>query len=268
MSSQRKELGDFLMALRQKCEPAAFGFPAGLRRRTQGLRREEVAQLAAISPTWYAWIEQGRDISVSSDVLDRLADSLRMDKTQRAYLFELAGRHDARPARPEHDMPPETLQQLVDGFAYPAYVLGRYWDVLASNPPAQALFGNWLNAGADAEDASDTTPPNLLRFVFLDPAARTLVEDWETRARRLAAEFRADCRTDLDDTNLQQLVDTLAQASPEFARYWKLHDVLERQGGLRGFNHPTRGRLTYQQVTFRLVDQEHLKLVLLTPESA
>ncbi|KAF0811671.1 hypothetical protein IGB42_03829 [Andreprevotia sp. IGB-42] len=259
MSIRRKELGDFLSALRQKCEPAAFGFPPGLRRRTRGLRREEVAQLAQISPTWYAWIEQGREISVSSDVLDRLAAALRMDKTQRAYLFELAGRHDNQPAAPEHSMPPALLAQIVEDFAAPAYILDRYWDVIAWNAPAAVLFGPWMNAAH---------APNLLRFVFLDPAARTLVEDWETRARRLAAEFRADSRSSLDDPALLQQVEALSQASPEFAHFWKLHDVLERQGGLRGFAHPQQGHLAFQQVTFRLVDHEQLKLVLLMAESA
>lgn len=259
MSIQRKELGDFLSALRQKCEPAAFGFPPGLRRRTHGLRREEVAQLAQISPTWYTWIEQGREISVSSDVLDRLATALRMDKTQRAYLFELAGRRDTQPAASNYAIATSLLQRIVDDYAQPAYILDRYWDVLAWNPAAATLFGDWLRAGA---------APNLLRFVFADPAARELVEDWDTRARRLVAEFRADSRSALDDPELLARIDQLAQASPEFARHWKQHDVLERQGGVRGFNHPSLGRLALQQVTFRLVDHEQLKLVLLLAADA
>ncbi|GAA5785515.1 helix-turn-helix transcriptional regulator [Chitiniphilus shinanonensis] len=256
MSIRRKELGDFLASLRSKCPPAAFGFPAGIRRRTQGLRREEVAQLAEISPTWYTWIEQGRDINVSSDALDRLARALRMDRTQRAYLFELAGRRDISPLPADPELPDGLLDNLVQGIAMPAYVLGRYWEVLAFNPAAAALFSGWLDQPG---------PHNLLEYVFLDPGARILVEDWEARARRLAAEFRADSRSSLDDPALEAFVARLAAESPDFAEFWRRHDVLERQGGLRGFHHPQRGHLAYQQVTFRLVDHDEIKLVMLRP---
>ncbi|GAB7128419.1 helix-turn-helix transcriptional regulator [Silvimonas sp. JCM 19000] len=255
MSIQRQALGAFLMATRQKCQPAAFGFPHGQRRRTQGLRREEVAQLADISPTWYTWIEQGREINVSGKALDRLALALRMDKTQRAYLFELAGQHDPNAPQAADEIAPLALQQIVDDFAMPAYVLGRFWDVLAWNGGARDLFGDWLDAAL---------APNLLRFVFLDPHARSLVQDWETRAQRIAAEFRADSRDHLEDPAFHQLLTELQQGSPEFAQYWKRYDVLERHGGERGFNHPARGALALRQMTFQLVDQEHLKLVLLT----
>ncbi|WP_148715922.1 helix-turn-helix transcriptional regulator [Chitinolyticbacter meiyuanensis] len=252
---RRKELGDFLAAQRRKCEPAAFGFPAGMRRRTTGLRREEVAQLADISPTWYAWIEQGRDINVSSDALDRLATALRLDRTQRAYLFELAGRVDIRAVPSEQSLPTPLFEQLLGDIHTPAYVLGRLWEVVAFNAPAAQLFTGWLDQDG---------PHNLLDYVFLNPSARELVEDWEARARRLVAEFRADRRSHLDDPALQEFVARLAAASTPFAEFWRRHDVLERQGGLRGFNHPTLGQLSYQQLTFRLVDHEELKLVVLT----
>ena len=255
MSIQRAALGDFLMATRQKCQPAAFGFPLGQRRRTQGLRREEVAQLADISPTWYTWIEQGREINVSGKALDRLALAMRMDKTQRAYLFELAGQHDPNAPQAEQNDAPIGLQQIVDDFSMPAYVTGRYWDVLVWNNAAADLFGDWL----DPEGA-----PNLLRFVFLDPKARALVENWETRAQRLAAEVRADSLDNLADPVFNQLLNDLQQGSAHFAQYWKRYDVLERHGGERGFNHPARGYLALKQMTFQLVDQEHLKLILLT----
>ncbi|UXY14030.1 helix-turn-helix transcriptional regulator [Chitiniphilus purpureus] len=259
MSIRRQELGDFLATLRRKCDPVAFGFPAGSRRRTQGLRREEVAQLAAISPTWYAWIEQGRDINVSSDALERLAQALRMDRTQRAYLFELAGRRDPSPPAAEPALTEALLAQLLSRIAMPAYVLGRYWDVLAFNAEAAHLFVGWLDGAG---------PYNLLDYVFFHPGARTLVEDWEARARRLVAEFRADSRASLEEPGFEEFIARLSAGSAEFADYWRRHDVLERQGGLRGFHHPVHGRLLYQQVTFRLVDHDELKLVMLTPRAA
>lgn len=261
MDSRRQELAEFLQALRQRSAPAAFGFPEGSRRRTQGLRREEVAQLAGISATWYTWIEQGREVNMSADTLDRLAQALRLSRSERGYLFDLAGRHDPHSGGAEEDLAPDTLVGMLDHIAIPAYIMGRYWDMLAWNKHAADLFSGWLDQPAGAE----APLPNLLRYVFLHPQARQLVVNWELRARRLVAEFRADCRSRLEEPALQKLVAELSQGSAEFDRCWKLHDVLERQGGQREFNHPQKGLVTYQQVTLRPVDQEQLKLVLLTP---
>ena len=136
--------------------------------------------------------------------------------------------------------------------------MGRHWDLLAWNAPASALFTGWL-------DRPQEPTPNLLRFVFVDPTARKLLVDWDKRARRVCAEFRADCRTRLEEPALQKLVAELSSASPEFAAYWKQHDVLERQGGPRDFNHPQRGLISYQQVSLHPAEQEALKLVMLTP---
>lgn len=272
MDKRRKELGEFLQALRARRAPEAFGFPAGSRRRAPGLRREEVAQLAGISPTWYTWIEQGREANASADALERLAQALRLTRGERAYLFELAGRHDPQGAVPEDDAASASLEALLAEIAIPAYILGRTWDVLGWNKAAATLFAGWLpplarpsSARPPSKEAREP-PPNLLRYVFLDARAQALITDWETRARRLVAEFRADCRTRLDEPALVQLVDSLAQGSAAFARFWKQHDVLGRQGGQREFNHPRLGKLSYQQVTLHPVDQEHLKLVLLRPE--
>ncbi|CAG4884407.1 Transcriptional regulator [Georgfuchsia toluolica] len=261
MNTRRQELGAFLQAMRKRSAPEAFGFATGSRRRTQGLRREEAAQLAGISPTWYTWIEQGREVKVSPEVLDRLAQSLRLTGTERAYLFEMAGRRDPHAAVPEADGAPETLADLLADITIPAYLMGRYWDILAWNRQAAELFAGWL----DQPQAVGSAPPNMLRFVFLQPHARHFVVDWETRARRITAEFRADCRSRFEEPALQRLVEELKQASPEFSRFWKQHDVLERQGGERSFHHPRRGLVAYRQITLRPVEQEHLKLVVLSP---
>lgn len=264
MDTRRKELGEFLQALRQRSAPEAFGFPAGSRRRTQGLRREEAAQLAGISPTWYTWIEQGRDVSVSAEVLDRLAQALRLTATERTYLFDMAGRRDPQGLAVADDDAPEALSGLLADIHIPAYIMGRTWDLLAWNSQAADLFAGWLDQPNQPREEGRLAP-NLLRFVFLSSLARSFVVDWETRARRLCAEFRADSRTRLEEPALQHLVEELKQGSPEFSRYWKQHDVLERQGGLRSFNHPLWGLVSYQQFTLRPVEQEHLKLVLLKP---
>jgi transcriptional regulator with XRE-family HTH domain len=262
VDTRRKELGEFLQALRQRGTPEEFGFPAGNRRRTPGLRREEVAQLAGISATWYTWIEQGREVNVSSEALDRLAQALKLSRSERGYLFDMADRRDPRSSGTEADAAPEVLVGMLASIAIPAYIMGRTWDLLAWNPAAEELFAGWLD-----KPAQDVPAPNLLRYVFQHPDARQFVVHWEVRARRLVAEFRADCRGRLEEAELQRLVNELLQTSPEFERFWKQHDVLERQGGRREFNHPQRGLIGYQQVTLRPVDQEQLKLVLLTPDS-
>jgi len=130
-NKRRKELGEFLQAIRKRGTPEAFGFPRGARRRTQGLRREEVAQLASISATWYTWIEQGRDVNMSADALVRMSQALKLTKTERAYLFELAGRRDPQGHVPEEDLASTTLTDLLESIHIPAYILGSTWNVLA-----------------------------------------------------------------------------------------------------------------------------------------
>ena len=260
---RRKELGEFLQVIRNRSQPADFGFPAGNRRRTAGLRREEVAQLVGISPTWYTWIEQGREVNVSADALSRLAVTLHLSRSERAYLFEMADRRDPQESLPETDDAPPLLTELLAEINVPAYLMGRYWDILGWNDAAAALFAGWL----DVPRTNDEAKPNMLRFIFLDPQAREFLLDWDVRARRITAEFRADCRSRLDEPALVRLIDELATASADFARFWKLHDVLERQGGSRGFHHPTRGLVHYQQVTLFPGEHEHLKFVMLKPSA-
>jgi transcriptional regulator with XRE-family HTH domain len=261
MDTKRKELAEFLQAMRQREAPEAFGFPTGARRRTQGLRREEVAQLANISATWYTWIEQGREVNVSAEALDRLAAALKLSKSERTYLFDMADRRDPQAHINEADTAPETLINMLESITIPAYIMGRTWDLLEWNKPAEALFNGWLD-----EWTIGKPQPNLLRFVFLHANAKQFVVNWELRARRLVAEFRADCRSRLEEPALQKLVNELTQANPEFDRFWKQHDVLERQGGQREFNHLKYGLISYQQVTLRPVEQEQLKLVILLPD--
>jgi transcriptional regulator with XRE-family HTH domain len=259
--ARRGALAQFLNVIRSRSQPADFGFPAGNRRRTAGLRREEMAQLVGISPTWYTWIEQGREVNVSADALDRLAAGLRLTRSERAYLFEMADRRDPQESLPERDDAPPLLIELLAEVRVPAYLMGRYWDLLGWNDAAAELFTGWL----DAARAADEPAPNMLRFVFQAPQARLLLLDWEVRARRISAEFRADCRSRLDEPALIRMIDELSAASADFARFWKLHDVLERQGGTRGFHHPLHGLIHYQQVTLFPGENEQLKFVMLKP---
>jgi transcriptional regulator with XRE-family HTH domain len=251
---QRRELGDFIRAQREKLAPAAVGLVAGRRRRTPGLRREEVAQLGGLSTTWYTWIEQARDVSVSPPALARLANALRLGRAERAYLFDLAGKRDPDRGERAADAVPEAVLACVVAIRTPAYILDRLWTARAWNKPAERLFAGWLDGPGDH---------NLLRFIFLVPAARKLICDWPERARRVVAEFRADSLAHLRDPALRALIDELRRESRDFARFWDQHGVLEREGGARTFNHPRDGFLRYEQVTFDLASQPTLKLTML-----
>ncbi len=251
-----RALGDFIRAHRERLTPEAVGLAPGPRRRTPGLRREEVAQLCGVSPTWYTWIEQGRQVSASADALARIAVALRLSRAERAYLFELAAQRD--PAEPElatADVP-DTLVTAVQLVSAPAYVLDRQWNALAWNEPATTLFTGWLDGAHDR---------NLLRFTFLSPAARRLIVDWDTRARRLVAEFRADSIRHLNDAPTRTLIDALVAGSEAFAHYWASQDVVEREGGERAFDHPRDGHVVYQQTTLKPAHREDLKFVMLIP---
>lgn len=253
--SQHRTLADFLRTHRARVTPSVRGG----RRRTPGLRREEVADLSGISVTWYTWMEQGRDVSVSPATLDRLAKALQLTVPERAYLFELADKRDPTAPSAEAMAAPPGLNEVVAAITTPAYVLDRLWNAAAWNTPAEKLFRGWLD-GADANNPGR----NILRFMFGSKSARKLVGDWKERSRRLGAEFRVDYAKYLDDIEMQTLVDDLKRTSPFFAETWDEHLVLSREGGERTF-HLADGVHTYRQSTFNFAARPEFKLVILTP---
>jgi len=258
---QQRTLGEFLRAHRARLSPAGLGLPAGQRRRTPGLRREEVAQRCGLSVTWYTWLEQGRDVAASPQTLASLARALQLTPAERAYLFELADRRDptlsSRAGEEGMDVPPALARAIaaIDG---PAYLLDSLWNARAWNRPAAALFVGWLDGASDR---------NLLRYVFLSPVARKVIPDWQARARRVLAEFRADSSRHLEDAELQAMVEDLRGRSVFFTQCWTEHAVVDRTGGERVFDHPRQGRLSYQQIAFALANRPDFKLVMLVPEA-
>jgi transcriptional regulator with XRE-family HTH domain len=290
----RPSLGEFLRARRDRLRPEDFGLAQG-RRRAPGLRREEVAQLCGISPTWYTWIEQGRTTAISVETLSALAAGLRLSRAERAYLFELSARADPAPPLPESSDSLH-LPELVRAVRSPAYILDRHWDAIAWNGPAAELFADWLGgegrpSSADAPpDGSPTDsrgrPPekiqyagvqyagrspgapverNLLRYVFLDERSHAFIVDWDERARRLVAEYRADTASWRDDPVRRALVHELCAASSAFESAWHSQQVLSREGGRRAFQHPKRGPCSFEQYTLRLAQRPELKLTILLP---
>jgi transcriptional regulator with XRE-family HTH domain len=230
------ELGDFLRSRRESLSPADVGLPPGGRRRTPGLRREEVALLAGVSISWYTWLEQGRPIRASAQVLDAIARTLHLDTTAKAHLHALAaGRVEVETV----DVVPDALARLVDAFdPAPAYVLGPRWEILAWND-AQARLFPFANG------------TNLLALVATDPAVRRLIVDWSDELRRMVAQFRADMARRAGDAVVAALVDDLRSQSPEFTAAWEERSVESFTTRLRRFDHPLAGRLTfeYQQLT-------------------
>jgi transcriptional regulator with XRE-family HTH domain len=256
-TEQRKALGLFLRQHRAKILPAMVGLPPGSRRRTPGLRREEVAELAGISTTWYSWVEQGRDVALSATALSRLANGLELSRAERSYLFELAGKRDPKGFAVEEmaGLPPG-LAAVVQSLPTPAYLLDRFWRARAWSATAERLFIGWLDRPGSH---------SLLEYVFLEPAARSLIRDWQDRARRILAEFRVDFSRYIDDPDLVGLVADLARRSALFARAWEEHAVLGREGGERTFDHPRDGFQRFEQVAFNLASRPEFKLMVLTP---
>lgn len=251
------ELGSFLRARRARLDPAALGYPLR-RRRTPGLRREEVAQRADISATWYTWLEQGRGGSPSSPVLERIAVALMLTEVEREHLFLLALGHppEAHPHQTESVTP--RLQRVLNSLEFsPAVVKTATWDVVAWNHAAVAVFGDY-----DGKDR------NVLRRIFSDPKARSAQISWESVARSVVATFRADAARAGDKTKVHALVDELSQISPEFAMMWKENDVAAHGEGVKKLRHPDAGLISLEYSSFAVDGRPDLGMVIYNPATA
>ncbi|MFD5108020.1 helix-turn-helix domain-containing protein [Streptomyces cinereoruber] len=249
------ELGDFLMARRAEVTPEQVGLPGGGSRRLTGLRREEVAMLAGIGASWYAWIEQGRAKNVSPEILAAIAHVLRLDEAQCLYVMRLAGH--AAPRRPR--VPGEGERRLdariVDGFLpNPAFFLDRYGDVVAANRSAVRLLG--------VEGAR----PNYLEMLFLDTRARARFPCWERDAAEAVAQFRTQCGEFLGDPRLAALIDYLCEHSPAFAALWAEHRVSSGSSYEQVVRHHGLGQLSLTRVGLELPVRPGVQLILLSPQ--
>ncbi|MCA1223729.1 helix-turn-helix domain-containing protein [Streptomyces sp. 8L] len=236
------ELREFLRTRRARVSPREAGLSADAwqgPRRVQGLRREEVARLAGVSVDYYIRLERGRGANVSDAVLEALARALRLDGTERAHLFTLAGPAHRRRRAPEawtvQRVRPGLLRVLGTLDTTPALVLGRRYDVLASNALARALYTDF--------EALPVRERNMVRFLFLDAAARTLYADWPAAARSTVAGLRLYAGRHPDDPLLADLVTELSERDADFGRWWADHDVSERGHGVKHYRHPVAGEL-------------------------
>ncbi len=255
--SRARELADLLRSRRGRLQPADVGLPAGARRRTPGLRREEVAQLAAISTTYYTFLEQGREVHPSRQVLDALAGALRLAPAERAHLHELAhGHQPPAPHQPDEVLAP-AVAALVDRLdPHPTYVTGRCFDVLAANRAARALWTDW-----------PALPPqqrNMLWWMFTDPAARTILVEWETEASALLARFRVAADRHHDNPEFAALIGRLQDASPQARAWWPRHEIVALSSGTKRLRHPILGDLNLDHVVLQVADDPEQKLVTFT----
>jgi transcriptional regulator with XRE-family HTH domain len=253
----RQDLGAFLKSRRARLSPEAVGLPPGLRRRTQGLRREELAQLAGVSVTWYTWLEQGRDIRVSTALLESLARVLRLDGTERAHLFVLARQQMPLPAASQASPLTPALQRLLDSLSSPAFIKTARWDVVAWNGAATRVFGDFAQL-PDAER-------NLLKLMFLSPHYRRITVNWAESAQRILARFRIDHGRAAGDPAFEDLVAELRAKSIEFRSWWPKQDVLGLGEGIKRLRHPTAGVIEFEHTTFVIEGKSDLRMVVHAP---
>ncbi len=250
--TRAQELGDLLRTRRECLQPADIGLPGTRRRRTPGLRREEVAMLAAISPTYYAFLEQGRDVRPSRQVLDSLAGALRLGAAERAHLHDLV-HGDPTPHAPAESLSP-TVAALVDRLdPCPTYVTGRRFDILAANRAARALWTDW--------NALEPEARNILLWMFTDPAARSVFVAWEAEASEQLARFRASSDRHPNDPGFRGLIEHLHHASPDFHSWWPRHKIAPLSSGTKRLRHPVLGEFDLHQVVLQVADRPEQKLV-------
>jgi transcriptional regulator with XRE-family HTH domain len=260
-TAQSNLLGTYLKDRRGKLDPQAFGFSAE-RRRTPGLRREEVAARANISATWYTWLEQGRGGAPSPDVLDRIARALMLTDVEREHLFLLGlGRPPEVRYRKDHGVTPR-LQRLLDAFnPIPAIIRTAIWDVVAWNQAATVMLIDYASLPPERR--------NILRYIFLDPRARAAQYDWESVARFVLGAFRVDAARAGAAAAVEPLVEELSQASPEFRAMWRDNDVHGGHGeAVKHIQHPVLGPLAFEYSVFAVDGRTDLSMVIYNPATA
>ena len=260
-SARHAELTDFLRTRRAQVTPEQVGLEANGRRRTPGLRREEVAQLAGVGLSWYTWLEQGRDIHPSAHVLDAIARVLALDAAERAHLFHLAR---VELPLPEGDYPRQAspeLRAIVAGLVpHPAFVTGPRADLLAWNRPAVAVFTDF---GAMPPEGR-----NLLRWLFADPARDHTAATWEDTAKHTLARFRAQHARRPDDPSFAALIEELSAASPEFRAWWPRHEVVAEQAGTKTIEGHALGTLRLHHLQSTPTSDPELRLTMYVPADA
>lgn len=249
------ELGSFLRSRRERLQPEMVGLAGARRRRTAGLRREEVAERAGIGVDWYIRLEQGRAVKPSLMTIDALARALMLDKTEHEHLRALSQSAGRRAF--EVEQVPDAILRMLTALNSPAYITGRRWDVLAWNKAADQLFAYSRLAPGDR---------NTLISMLTNPATRRLFGGaWADEARRMVAEFRATHDFWAGDPAFVDLLTRLQQGCPEFKSWWETHDIRHAKAGTKRIYHPKKGLQEFEYASFQANDDPALKLVIYTP---
>lgn len=257
--TRRLELASFVRSRRERLQPEQAGLPRRARRRTPGLRREEVAELVGIGVTWYTWLEQGRPIQVSADVLENLARILRLSMDERAYLFQLAQR-PLPPTPPEpHDVVRPVFREVLTALEpSPAHIRDRRWNVLAWNR-AESLLVDW--------HAYPPSERNIVWHHFTNPTFRRIMVNWEREARSMLSEFRMENGQHAEEPWFTSLIGHLHQISAEFRQWWPLHEVRRERELPIEIEQPDAGRLIFQPVSVLFMTEPQLVMRILMPMS-
>ncbi len=257
---RRAELAGFLRSRRERISPNRAGVPIGGRRRTPGLRREEVAQLAGVGVTWYTWLEQGRDIKVSDHVLDAISRTLLLDRDERKHLFTLAGSADHASERDTAAVPPGILALLEQLSPFPVCVQNGKYDLLAYNP----TYGRMV---LDL-DSIAVEEQNCLWQTFTNPDWRKGIVNWEVGAARMVAQFRAQMASHMADPSWKATLRRLKANSPEFAALWERHEVSAVYTNQKKVRNPWVGQLSFESVSTWLDPSPGMRMIVWTPVDA
>jgi len=258
--SAKNALGTFLRDRRMRLDPAVLGFQAG-RRRTPGLRREEVAQRANISPTWYTWLEQGRGGAPSAHVVDRIAKGLMLTEPERDHLHILAFGHPPEPRYRQQAGITPRLQQVLDCMPFsPAIIRTATWDVVAWNKAAAVILTDYAKLPRERR--------NILRMMFSDERMRAVQEEWRSVARYVVGAFRADATRAGAGREIAQLVEELSASSPEFKAMWDDNEITSTREGTKRLHHPVLGTIELEFSTFAVEGRSDLNMMVYTPANA
>jgi transcriptional regulator with XRE-family HTH domain len=257
---RRAELGEFLKARRAQLSPGDFGMPPGSRRRTPGLRREEVALLAGVGVTWYTWLEQGRQINASTQVLDAVARTLRLDRVEREHLYRLA---EATPLRTEcaRKAVPDTIREIVHSLdPLPASLVNGRFDILLSNDASEELFWEWHSLPC--------VHKNTLWCCVTEPSARSKFPEYDEQVRYLVARLRSAYSRHIGDQDWEEDIRRLASLSREFAELWARHEVADAEPRTLTYLHPRAGTLSLAVSELEVPDMPESRIVVYTPRDA
>lgn len=251
---------EFLRRCRARIEPGDVGLPVSRHKRTGGLRREDVASLSGVSVSWYNWLEQGRDMNVSDDVLERLCGTLRLSEDERVYLFSLVQHRAPRATRKARQETPPEIERMIDGLRVPAIAMNLRWDVLSWNRVNSVIYRDYARV-----------PPgqrNLLEILLSSPVRHMTAAQLETTARRLIARLRFDYSKNADDPRFEAFIARLDALSPLFRRLWRIPEFTLRGFGIHRFTHPRFGALAFEHTSCVPDGHQDIRVVICMPDNA